>query len=150
MNPTEADVIRAAIKQIQKRDGFTTSAYFHDANGNYMELAEVNGKKVAATCAIGGIEHAIFQLTNEIISEDERRTNAQLATPRSRAKTGALGLYVKTMRRINRLARELYPTDVDGDKNTTVEELTFYGSDAAAKQRVRKVFKAALEEAESA
>lgn len=146
---TEVDVIKAAIEQVRRRDGFTDSSYFRDTDGEMMTLSDVNGRQVGATCAVGGVEHALYKLTGEIVSA-RRHKVAGVPVPKIKGRTDAERLYVCVMARANRIAREMFPVNTDsGDPNRTVEEVTFYGSQEASRRRVAKVFRAALEEAQT-
>lgn len=126
---TEAQVIEAAIEQVKK--GFDAGAYLVGREGYSVEFA---GPDVVATCAIGGVEQALWKETGKVLGPNKRmkfRTNST---------------YGRIMRRLNRIAREKYPTDPEGTTVLNLEDITFWGSELAAKRRTLKVMRLALDE----
>ncbi len=138
---TEADVIREAISRFKSSGGgFTRDAYFNPRSSNAVSYKP--GKNVGSTCAIGGIEQAIWKLTGEDVSED-RYESAKVAVPKWQT------LYARIMRRLNAKAREMFPTlKHDGEEILTVEELTFVDGERLARKRMLEVFSAALTDLE--
>ena len=132
---TEADVVREAIEVVGK--GFTSMNYFQNSSSP--------GPEVGATCAIGGVEQAIWRLTGKDVS-GERYWSAKPAIPKRRT------LYARVMKQLNAKACELYGhlKQVDGDPIETVEDVTFTsGTETLLKRRVLRVFRSVLAELES-
>lgn len=121
-------VIDEAIEQISKPDGFVTDRYLTTSDGfdsNYFP--QVPGPKVVATCAVGGIEQAVWKLTGK--APAVHQFAHQPASRRS--------LFGRVLTRVNRKATKLFPDAED------IESVTFLaGDDEDARQRVLQVFEA--------
>lgn len=139
---TQAAVLRGAIEQIESRGGFTSSMYFKHRGGSWAEPRP--GPNVGATCAVGGIEQAIWKLSGEHV-DNFRGISPSLAKRQARTHP-ALPIYAAVMSRVDRLARKLYPEGPDGTTVRTLEEITFRWSDRYARPRVVAVLRAALAE----
>ena len=146
---TERDIIEAALEQFRKRGGFTPYAYFETRNGEVIDLDYLTdlkgGQRVVSACAIGGVEHALFGLTGRAVDWNERgRDGLGLAYDGPiRTRQKPLQLYAKTMRLLNRVAREMFPNEV-----FNVEEVTTLRDDRQIDRRnTIRVFEKALEEA---
>lgn len=137
---TEADVIAAAIKQLEKPDGYTDGYYFrHEAGGNSMRP----GEHVGACCAIGSIEQAIWKLTGSVVTKERHAAAYRSRKPSDRK--AVTRLYVRTMKLLNAVAKET-PAAKEFDRGgCAIEQLTFY----RAKRTVLKAFRTALERATS-
>jgi len=139
---TQRQVVEAALAQLRKRGGYTSAQYFQ-RRGSSAGLSHP-GPEVAACCAIGGVEQAIWQLTGEDVSDWRSRFAHRVL--RGRVQRGSRqALYAGVMQRLNRKARQLYP-EIDGVSIDTVEEVTFYGTDRTSRARVVNVFEAVLED----
>lgn len=143
---TQADVVRAAIHQLSKRGGYTADYYFQPkaGTGDADDFGpKVPGEHVGATCAIGGVEQAIWQLTGEVVDPspwgDIRERLAQQAEPELiGSETPRQKLYAGVK------------LDDDGDVNEirTVEQVTFAGSRTVSRKRTLQVFDAVLTDLE--
>lgn len=144
---TEATVLEAAIEQLSKKDGYDPGNYFSvlDADGDVVQLQNP-GPNVGATCAIGGVEQAIWRLTQQNLTP-ERYDAAYRETAASKRRTSQL--YARVMRRLNDVARKnrALKEDFDGDiPGCPIEQLTF----VASKRVVLNAFKKALAGAQAA
>ena len=148
---TEVTVLEAAIEQLSKKDGYDPGNYFSTLDeipgeGQYFLSVPGPGPQVGATCAIGGIEQALWSLTRQNLAE-ERYQAAYLETAASRRRTSQL--YAAVMQRLNALARKhpAYRAEY-GDEagGCPIENLTF----VASKRVVLNVFKKALAGAQAA
>src|SRR5687767_1206341 len=113
---TEALVIEAAIEQIRK--GFTPDAYFSPS-------PQRPGEHIQQTCAVGGVEQGLWQVTGKVVTGHEARPTGNT-------------IYARVMSRLNRIAVELYPLQPPGEDgveetNTDLEDITLYGTPLAAK-----------------
>lgn len=134
---TEADVLEAAVEQLEKDDGYTSDNYFR---GSWQGLTRP-GPNVVATCAIGGVEQAIWRLTKQIVTP-ERSWAALYEVPASKRHTSVL--YADVMRRLNAIAKKRgYRYSGFEVAGCPIENLTF----VASKRVVVNAFKKALEEA---
>lgn len=146
---TQADVVREAIKQLRKKDGFVTDFFLKPKDPRLLyHHAQRPGDHVGATCAIGGVEQAIWKLTGKDVTAD--RVLAQATVP---SKSVRNALYRGVITKLNAKTRNLYPLiedDEDGEMVSvdTLERLTFRGSTPVAKRRVLKVFRAVLADLE--
>lgn len=133
---TQADVLRAALAHFKSRKGgFTRDAYFSNDE-------EAPGQHAGATCAIGGVEQAIWKLTGQTISEEHRESLGQEQGYPS--KEDRFSLYGGVMRKLNAEARKRFPVDEDGDEIRTLEEVTMMGTPKVAKKRTLEVFETVL------
>jgi hypothetical protein len=151
---TEADVIGAAIEQLSKKDGYDSGNYFSLLSKSELDEAEglvtvytfeTPGPDVGATCAIGGVEQAIWRLTGQVVT-NERYDAAYHETAASKRHVSQL--YAKVMRRLNSIARaEIKQLDLEEvpTEACAIEELTFI----ASKRVVLNVFKKALAQAQA-
>lgn len=155
MQVTEADVIDAAIKQFEKPGGFTHEFYFR---GKGLSVTTGHGgpsERVTATCAIGGVEQAVWQMTGRVVDETSRELIAvrDNGIPAEHGRPRHLVIYQKVMNRVNRIARDLYPEDPTGDSTGNVEDITLWDDGDTdetvrrrARTRVLRVFRAARAE----
>jgi len=139
---TPADVLEAAIGQLSKPDGYTPDTYFARRGTECFSL-ETPGPDVGATCAIGGVEQAIWILTGQIVTEErgEAAFNNRAASKRTTSR-----LYAEVMSELNAVARQhraLKAARVDPDSPwvCAIEQLTF----SAGKRAVLNAFRKALE-----
>lgn len=147
---TQADVVRTAIQQLSKTGGYTPETYFAPKPGGAHDGRP--GAHVGATCAIGGVEQAIWQLTGEVVHDDPmagvRERLAQRPEPAlSGSETPRQKLYAGVMRKLNRKARALFP-DLDEGMISTVEEVTYVGDEDESLGRTLQVFNAVLADLE--
>lgn len=134
---TEVDVLEAAVTQLEKEDGYTSSHYFLHTNG-WRDLQEP-GPNVGAVCAIGGVEQAIWRLTRQVVTKD-RSVAAYGEGPAS--KRHASMLYARVMDRLNAIAKKRgYRYSGFHAGGVPIENLTF----VASKRVVVNAFKKALE-----
>ena len=132
---TEADVLEAAVEQLSQRKGYTADTYFRTTAGTETGNP---GANVAACCAIGGVEQAIWKLTGQVVS-DERQI-AYGSRPSNRRVINRL--YWKVMNRLNAVALRRHPRLLHAG-GCSIEQLTF----VAPKHKVVAAFREALEEA---
>lgn len=144
---TEATILEAAIEQLSKPDGYDPEKYFSVLVGVGTYAVPGPSPKVGATCAIGGVEQAIWRLTSHNV-RPERHSAAHYETAASGRHSSVL--YAGVMRRLNAIARKhpaykaAYGSDSADD--CAIESLTF----VAPKRVVLNVFKKALAGAQAA
>lgn len=148
---TQADVVRGAVQQLSKRGGYTADSYFAAKPGRETSC-DGPGDHVGATCAIGGVEQAIWRLTGESVDpslyHDIRDRLARRQEPLFYGgETPRQKLYAAVMRKLNAKARKLFP-ELGGERILTVEEVTFAGSHATSRKRTLQVFNAVLADLE--
>ena len=135
---TEVDVLTAALEQLEKPGGYDDSTYFRTRDGYTTQYA---GDSVGATCAIGGVEQAIWRLTGKVIGNRQRRLGAYREQAADRSHVTRL--YAKVMKRLNAVARATPAATQFDDGGCAIEQLTFL----RAKRSVLKAFRVALEQA---
>lgn len=140
---TQADVVRQAIKQLRKKDGFVTDRFLQSKDG--ADHVQRPGDHVGATCAIGGVEQAIWKLTGKDVTADRDLVRVGGALNKSVRNA----LYRGVITKLNAKARKLYPLDGLNGPIETLEELTFEDELPVAKRRVLKVYRAVLADLES-
>lgn len=114
MNTTskELEVIRLATSLIKRQGGFTADTYFAS---ELRGCQDEPGPDVIATCAIGGVEQAIWMLTGEFVTARRR----PLAYLESETEVLADSLdethlvYARVMARLNRVAVTLGAPNVE-------------------------------------
>lgn len=148
---TQADVVRGAVQQLSKRGGYTADHYFASKVGDGYDV-EGPGDHVGATCAIGGVEQAIWKLTGESVDtslygEIRERLARQEEPVLTGSETPRQKVYAAVMRKLNAKARKLFP-ELDGEQIATVEEVTFQGSRTVSRKRTLQVFNAVLADLE--
>lgn len=146
---TAADVIGAALEQIRTEEGYTDGFYFLDEKRE--RTLDEPGANVGATCAIGGVEQALWRLTGQVVTGEreraaypENRQYGRLFSPRSTVSR----LYFEAMAILNRVAlrtRRAWEFD-SGEGVCPIEQLTFL----ADRPTVVRAFRRALKEAEKA
>jgi hypothetical protein len=145
---TQADVVRAAIQQLSKRGGYTPDSYFAGKSSGDCHPA-VPGADVGATCAIGGVEQAIWRLTGESVVasffDPVRERLAQSSKPLlDGTETPRQRMYASVMAKLNRKARKLFPEL----GVYTVEGVTFVGPKPTSRRHTLQVFEAVLADLE--
>jgi hypothetical protein len=136
---TELDILIAARDQIKK--GYTSVAYVGVKRGSdetasaetasdLKALLKANDDAKVVTCAIGGVEHALYTLCGRFVNENARDTWAQahyvwdsdadverydLPTEKqlARIKSDTTRLYAQTMMRLNKIARKRGFRDIE-------------------------------------
>lgn len=142
---TQRAVVRTAVEQLSKRGGYTADTYFSTTSARYLSRP---GDSVGVTCAIGGVEQAIWKLTGENVGAHVRFRLAQTAVPELEGdETPRQRLYAGVMRKLNAKARDLFPV-LEGELIDTVEEVTFAGSHRTSRRRTLQVFNAVLADLE--
>ena len=124
--PSEVEVLAKTLEWFRNPDHFTDSAYVeldNDEKNTNGQLYDQVGPHTASTCAIGGVEHAIWLLTKENVYAV--REAAFMEEPTTRRRQPVLVLYVRVMRRLNRVARQLYGDHgYETDPLRTIEQVT--------------------------
>lgn len=143
---TVVDVIGAALDQIRTQKGYTDGHYFLSVNER--NDLPTPGPNVGATCAIGGVEQALWRLTGEVVTREREaaacpsnRHYGHLKHPRLVASK----LYFEAMTILNRVAlrsRKSWEFE-EGPHQSPIEQLTF----VAGHRAVVRAFKRALVEA---
>lgn len=152
--PTEVEVLQETLKWFRNPDHFTASDYqelVEDAPDGVWDRHQAEiGPYVCATCAIGGVEHAIWRLTRGDVRE--ARGLVKNPEPQTRSRKPLLRLYVGVMGHLNAVARRLYgdesPYDGEGAVQN-IEQVTFISewTEEERREAVRNVIRTALREA---
>lgn len=124
----ELRVLLGAKQQLETEGGYTNSSYVErKVGGKYIDdgaydaedrkrveellrKSQEEGKNiVAVTCAIGSVEHALWQETGRVVTEDERDRHARDMKVAVRGNT-PLAVYDSVMARLNRhVAKREHP-----------------------------------------
>ena len=163
---TPVNVLKAAIKQLSKEDGYTPDTYYETPRGKMLDSVDVakDPSKVGAVCAIGGVEHAIYKLCASARSIDFERETYVMAEDGEEELVGSLReriaqqlvpnvvdedptskgmkVYITVMGILNKIAHQY--TNEFGRRFNTVEEMTT----EREKEDVLRVFRKALAKAE--
>lgn len=119
--PTIVEVLDAALEVWSKPGGVIAMNYTVDKNG---ENARLGSPDVARACAIGGIEHAVWKLTDgRGISTVLTRSAATAETPEPLDPDDRYSLFRETMVVLNIAARKLY--DDLGESDCAAEAALF-------------------------
>jgi len=123
--PSEVDVLAKTLEWFRDQNHFTDDFYIYvdDTKNTNGQILDQVGPHTASTCAIGGVEHAIWLLTKENVFAV--REAAFMEEPTTRRRQPVLVLYVAVMRRLNRVARQLYGDHgYETDPLRTIEQVT--------------------------
>jgi hypothetical protein len=117
-------VLERARDQIATEGGYTDTTYVRaigpdgewvDKDNSPSRFEEaIEGAQVVQTCAIGGIEHALYLESGRVITEDERDRHGRVQKPSARS-ASPLGVYSQVMARLNRITEEKYGDGVDDE-----------------------------------
>lgn len=145
---TEMAVIEGAIEQLSG-DGFTGEAYLQDMFGTTILRP---GDAVVMTCAIGGVEQALWKITGTHLADAARSFLAYdgvvWSAPASVPKDEIHVTYWNVMNRLNRIAREMFDGSDGTEECCNVEDVTCRDDDAQAD--TLRVFARAAEELRTA
>lgn len=131
---TELDVLKAARGQIAR--GYTNCGYVtqkvEEEGSSYIDDFEGDAKALASaekqgahiyTCAIGGVEHAIFKLTKKLVNDDQREKYAYPDREAPKPRGQYLALYASVMDRLNKSAKRAGFEHIE-EPNTEMPEET--------------------------
>lgn len=137
--PSEVEVLEETLKWFRARSHFTQDMYI-ELKPDAPDAAEGEaGPYVGATCAIGGVEHAIWRLTGKQVYG--ARGAVKATVPQTRKRDPMIRLYVKVMGRLNGMSKRLYD-------QPNIEQVTLLGADESeGRDAMRNVIRTALREA---